>query len=297
MKFHAVIPVAGHGSRLLPHTKSQPKEMLPVGRKPTVQWIIEELTSSGIDRVLFVTGPGKAAIENHFDINEELRNRLREKGQEDLLAALDFEWNGVTYCYTRQSQQLGLGHAILCAETVVGEQPFVVALGDSIIGLNSQSRIVARMIELYEQQQPDAVIAFETVPEAEAKYYGIAKPRVQHQGYFELADLIEKPRTIPPPSCLAVAGRYLFHPKIFSFLHETQRGVGDEIQLTDAIALLLRRGGRVLGIPLPAGEQRYDIGNFASYFQAFAEFAMEDAEHGAELRQFLRGYLDRRAEP
>src|SRR2546421_12222823 len=146
----AVVPVAGHGTRLLPSTKSQPKEMLPVGRKPVVQYIVEELVQSGVRRVLFVTGPGKTSIENHFDVNAELITFLRETGKEELLEELDFERHSVEYCYTRQRRQLGLGHAVLCARPFVGEQPFVVALGDSIIGLHAQSLVGRRMLSTFE---------------------------------------------------------------------------------------------------------------------------------------------------
>ncbi len=156
----AVIPVAGAGTRLLPSTKSQPKEMLPVGRKPVVQYVVEELAGSGIKRMLFVTGPGKTSIENHFDVNSELISFLRETGKEELLSELAFERAALEFCYTRQRRQLGLGHAVLCARPFVGQQSFVVALGDSIIGINAQSRIVHRMVEAFAQQSADAVIAF-----------------------------------------------------------------------------------------------------------------------------------------
>src|SRR6266581_4828242 len=142
----AIVPVAGQGTRLLPSTKSQPKEMLPVGRKPVVQYVVEELALSGIRRLLFVTGPGKTSIENHFDLNAELISFLRETGKEELLAELAFERQSLEYFYTRQRRQLGLGHAILCSRPLVGAQPFVVALGDSIIGLHAQSNIVGRMV-------------------------------------------------------------------------------------------------------------------------------------------------------
>src|SRR5437667_4150584 len=160
----AVVPVAGQGTRLLPSTKSQPKEMLPVGRKPRVQYALEELVLSGLRRLLFVTGPGKTSIENHFDLNSELIAYLRETGKEELLEELDFERQGLEYFYTRQRKQLGLGHAVLCARPLIGEQSFVVALGDSIIGVNAQSSIVKRMIEEFERSGADAVIAFEEVP-------------------------------------------------------------------------------------------------------------------------------------
>src|SRR5215468_3076565 len=149
----AIVPVAGQGTRLLPSTKSQPKEMLPVGCMPVVQYVVEELALSGVRRLLFVTGPGKTSIENHFDINAELVALLREGGKEELLEELDFERQGLDYFYTRQRKQLGLGHAVLCARPLVGEQPFVVALGDSIIGLNAQSDIVRRMTQEFERSR------------------------------------------------------------------------------------------------------------------------------------------------
>src|SRR5438128_9201606 len=173
----AVIPVAGLGTRLLPATKSQPKEMLPVGRKPVVQYVVEELTRVGITRVLFITGPGKASIENHFDLNADLVQTLRESGKEELLAALEYERATVQYFYTRQRQLLGLGHAVSCARSFVGNQPFVVALGDSIIGLHAESDVVQRMTRCYHERNAAAVIAFEEVPAHEVRQYGIAQPK------------------------------------------------------------------------------------------------------------------------
>src|SRR5437870_5725594 len=289
----AVVPVAGQGTRLLPSTKSQPKEMLPVGRKPVVQYVVEELALSGVRRLLFITGPGKTSIENHFDINGELIAFLRETGKEDLLAELDFERQNLQYFYTRQRRQLGLGHAVLCAKPLVGRQPFVVALGDSIIGLNAQSDIVRRMVGEFERSGADAVVAFETVPREDVVQYGIARPRGSAGPLFELEDIVEKPGVAEAPSDLAVAARYVFNPVLFDWLEKTPPGKGGEIQLTDAIRLLLKNGGRVLGMRLAAGERRFDIGNFESYFRAFVEFALADPRHGADLRQFVRGLLDR----
>jgi UTP--glucose-1-phosphate uridylyltransferase len=288
----AVVPVAGQGTRLLPSTKSQPKEMLPVGRKPVVQYIVEELAASGVRRLLFVTGPGKTSIENHFDLNAELIAFLRETGKEELLEELDFERQALQYCYTRQRQQLGLGHAVLCAKPVVGEQPFVVALGDSIIGINAQSRIVRRMLDEFERAQADAVIALEEVPRDKVSLYGIARPRGSTDGAsFVLDDLIEKPGVADAPSNLAIAARYVFRPGIFALLEKTPPGKGGEIQLTDAIRALIRQGGKVLGMRLPAGERRFDIGNFESYFAAFCEFALADPAYGPGLRAFLKTLL------
>jgi UTP--glucose-1-phosphate uridylyltransferase len=276
--------VAGRGTRLLPLTKSQPKEMLPVGRKPVVQYVVEELARSGIGRLLFVTGPGKTAIENHFDIDAELIANLRETGKEELLAELAFEREDLQYFYTRQRQQLGLGHAVLCARSVVGREPFVVALGDSIIGLRAESEVVRTMIGQFETCGAAAVIAFEEVPPEEVHQYGIAKPRGAVADVFELADMIEKPNAREAPSNLAVAARYVLSPAIFDYLAKTPPGKGDEIQLTDAIRMMIRDGGKAMGVRLPPGEARFDIGNFESYFQAFAEFALADPDYGPALR-------------
>ncbi|MBN2476933.1 MAG: UTP--glucose-1-phosphate uridylyltransferase [Pirellulales bacterium] len=287
----AVVPVAGRGTRLLPLTKSQPKEMLPVGRKPVVQYVVEELARCGIGRLLFVTGPGKTAIENHFDIDVELINNLRETGKEELLTELAFEREDLEYFYTRQRRQLGLGHAVLCAQPVVGSQSFVVALGDSIIGLHAQSEVVRTMIEKYEATRAVAVIAFEEVPPEDVIHYGIAQPRDGGHEVFELGDLIEKPGVNEAPSNLAVASRYVFSPAIFDYLKRTPPGKADEIQLTDAIRMLIRDGRKVLGVRLGADERRFDIGNFESYFLAFAEFALADPQYGAALKNHLKGLL------
>ena len=287
----AVVPVAGQGTRLLPSTKSQPKEMLPVGRKPVVQYIVEELVNSKVRQVLFITGPGKTSIENHFDINSELIHFLRETGKEDLLSELDFERQDIQYFYTRQRRQLGLGHAVLCGQPFVGNEPFVVALGDSIIGLNAQSDILSRMMEEFEKHKADAVIAFETVPKEDVVQYGIAKPRGTPGVVFELNDIIEKPSVAEAPSCLAVAARYIFQPQIFDLLTKTKPGKGGEIQLTDAIRTLLQQGGKVLGLQLTGGERRFDIGNFESYYRAFIEFALADPKYGPDLRLFVEDLL------
>jgi UTP--glucose-1-phosphate uridylyltransferase len=286
----AVIPVAGLGTRLLPATKSQPKEMLPVGRKPVVQYVVEELTRVGIQRMLFITGAGKYSIENHFDLNLELIENLRETGKEDLLSELEFERSVVQYFYTRQRQLLGLGHAVLCAQSFVGDQPFVVALGDSIIGLHAQSKVVQRMIDIFTEEQPAAVIAFEEVPFDEVHQYGIAKPK-QLGDVFEVQELIEKPSINEAPSNLAIAARYVLSPAIFDAIRHTQPGKGGEIQLTDAIRLLMQDGGKVFGTRLNGNEKRYDIGNFESYFNAFVEFALADEKYGDSLRKSLEEFL------
>ena len=283
---NAVVPVAGLGTRLLPATKSQPKEMLPVGRKPIVQYIVEELIHVGVEEILFITGPGKTSLENYFDMNHELVQTLREKGKEEQLAELEFDRFHVQYYYTRQRQLLGLGHAVTCARSFVGNEPFVVALGDSIIGLNAQSQVVQRMEQCFDEEGCAAVIAFEEVPPHEVSQYGIARP-ASDDDVFQLLDIIEKPALDEAPSNLAVAARYIFTPKIFAALERTEPGKGGEIQLTDAIKLLIEDGEKVCGVRLQ-GERRYDIGNFESYFQAFVEFALADEKYGAGLRDYLR---------
>lgn len=285
----AVVPVAGLGTRLLPATKSQPKEMLPVGSKPVVQYVVEEAAASGIRRLLFITGPGKTSIENHFDLNQELIAHLRETGKETLLTELDFERQGLEYFFTRQRKQLGLGHAVLCARAFVGDQPFVVALGDTIIGLHAQSRIIAQLVDEFTQTKADAVIAFQEVAPEDVKFYGIALPGSDAGAEsFAVEDLIEKPSRAEAPSRLAVAARYVFQPGILSLLAETPPGKNGEIQLTDAIRMLIKQGGKVRGVRLKPGERRYDIGNFPSYFRAFCDFALSDPRYGPELREYLR---------
>ena len=289
----AIVPVAGLGTRLLPATKSQPKEMLPVGRRPVVQYVVEELKASGVKRILFITGYGKSSIEDFFDVNHQLVKNLRESGKEDQLAELAFERNQVQYAYTRQREQLGLGHAVLIGEPFVGQQPFVVALGDSIIGMHAKSRIVERMIEEYEKSQADVVVAFEELSDpSEVVHYGVAQPKGQVlNDVFELESLVEKPSPEEAPSNLAVAARYVFSPKIFAALQQTDRGKGGEIQLTDAMQRVLREGGKGVGIRLPKDEPRFDIGNFGSYFQAFVDFAMSDPQYGEGLKDYLRTKL------
>ncbi len=286
----AVVPVAGLGTRLLPATKSQPKEMLPVGRKPVVQYVVEELARVGLNRVLFITGPGKASIENHFDLDGELTQVLRESGKEELLTELEFERSAVQYFYTRQRQTLGLGHAVLCARSFVGREPFVVALGDSIIGLHAQSDVVKRMTACFVERRAAAVIAFEDVPREEVRRYGIAKPADENE-IFEIEDLIEKPSQEEAPSTLAIAARYVLAPEIFDALENTPPGKGGEIQLTDAIRSVIRGGGRAYGVRLDASERRYNIGNFNAYFRAFVEFALADPRFGAPLRRYLEDLL------
>ncbi len=288
----AVVPVAGRGTRLLPLTKSQPKEMLPVGRRPVVQHVVEEMVRSGVRRILFITGAAKSAIENHFDIDAELISHLRESGKEDLLAELAFERENVDYYFTRQRRQLGLGHAVLCAAPMVGDDPFVVALGDTIIGLNDSSDVTRRMIDEFDRRGADAVIAFQEVAAEDVVHYGIAESEGKPGDVFRLKRIVEKPAIKEAPSRLAVAARYVFGPRIFETLRTTQAGKGGEIQLTDAIEQLIAAGRGVYGVRLAAGESRYDIGNYESYYRTFLEFALADPQYGGEVRAALKRMLD-----
>ncbi|MEY3282183.1 MAG: UTP--glucose-1-phosphate uridylyltransferase [Acidobacteriota bacterium] len=287
---NAVIPVAGLGTRLLPATKSQPKEMLPVGKKPIVQYIVEELSLCGMDRFLFVTGRGKSSIEDHFDIDADLIRSLRESGKEDLLSELEFERLGANYFYTRQHQQRGLGDAISYAENFSGNEPFVVALGDSIIGRHEPSRIVERLIQAFESAGASCAIAVEEVPLDQVSMYGVVKP-ASDADVFEVLDLIEKPAISEAPSNWAIAGRYVFSPSLFDAIRRTGLDHRGEIQLTNAIRLMLGEGQKVVAVRLPAHEKRYDIGNFESYFETFVEFALTDPVYGEKLRQHARGLL------
>ncbi len=264
--------------------------MLPVAKKPIVQYVVEELARAGIDRLLFVTGRGKHSIENHFDHDPELAKQLSQAAKDDLLDELAFEKLKLHYLYTRQAVQRGLGDAILHGEPFVGHEPFLVALGDSIIGLNGESDISSRMAHAYEDKQAAAVIAVEEVPREQTRHYGVVKPDTEGD-VFLIGDLVEKPQPDQAPSNLAIAGRYVFAPLIFDMIRRVKPDKKGEIQLTDAIRMLTSSGRRVVGVKLAAGERRYDIGNFGSYYQTFAEFALADPVHGAALREHLQKLL------
>jgi UTP--glucose-1-phosphate uridylyltransferase len=277
--------------RLLPATKSQPKEMLPVARKPIVQYVVEELVANGIGEILFITGRKKASIENHFDSDPDLARAINSSGREELLKEIEFEDLGAHLYYTRQRVQRGLGDAVLCGESFAGEQPFVVALGDSILGLHANSRCVARMVELFEQRRASCVIAVEEVPREQTSQYGIIEPGAGEDAWCRVVRLVEKPAPQDAPSNLAIAGRYIFSPVIFDMIRQVEPDERGEIQLTDAIQRLCEEGRRVLAVRLPPSERRYDIGNFPSYFETFVEFALADPEHGPALRKAIERLL------
>ena len=287
---NAIVPVAGLGTRLLPATKSQPKEMLPVAKKPIVQYVVEELARSGVRQLLFVTGRGKVSIENHFDRDQVLMDNLRNSGKHDLIAELDFETLGLNFLYTRQSVQRGLGDAILHGEPFAGHDPFIVALGDSIIGLQGSSTICERMAAAYEEHNAAAVIAVEEVPLEHVSLYGVVQPETEGD-VFSINTLVEKPSPEEAPSRLAIAGRYIFAPIIFDMIKRVEPDKRGEIQLTDAIRMICESGRRVVGVKLGPDERRYDIGNIPSYFETFIEFALADPDHGDRVRRYLTKLL------
>lgn len=278
----AVIPAGGLGTRFLPVTKAQPKEMLPVVDKPTIQYVVEEAEASGIDDILIVTGRGKRAIEDHFDRSVELENFLKLKNNHDHLSEMERLCNLADIHYIRQKESLGLGHAILCAKNHVGNEPFAVLLGDTIT-LTSVP-CTQRLIDIFNEYK-SSVVAVEEVPEEKVENYGIIKARQIEDDLFEIEDLIEKPRRDEAPSNLALFGRYVLTPAIFDSLAQTPPGRNNEIQLTDALKILLRRqpiyAHRVTG-------RRYDIGNKLDWLKATIELALEREDIGPDLSKYLK---------
>jgi UTP--glucose-1-phosphate uridylyltransferase len=285
----AVVPVAGLGTRLLPATKSQPKEMLPVGGKPVVQHVVEELGSAGVERVLFVTGRGKNSIEDHFDRDAELIRILRETGREELLAELEYEHMGLEYLYTRQRQQRGLADAVLCAEGFTQRSPFVLALGDSIVGQDGgeQGRTLRALTDAFTERGAACAVAVSPVPGDEAHRYGVVSA-VDEGDVFGVAGLEEKPRGFRGESALAISARYAFAPEIFDAIRATPADAQGEVQLTDAMGVLLDRGLPVIGVRLADGERRFDAGTPEGYAETFLEFAFSDPRLGARLRDHAR---------
>jgi UTP--glucose-1-phosphate uridylyltransferase len=287
----AVIPVAGLGTRLLPATRSQPKEMLPLVDKPVVQYVVEELVRAGIARVVFVTGRRKRAIEDHFDADPEL----------DTEPLIDPR-TGLQILYTRQAHPAGLGDAVRYAEGFGRERAIVVALGDAIIETPASvpHGIVSRLINAYERRGVDAVLAVQPVSHEAVSRYGIAVPTpgtdISPGGNdaFDVAAVVEKPDPATVESRLAIMGRYVLGPGVFTTLRATPPGAGGEVQLTDALQRVIERGGRVAAVPLVHGERRHDIGTVESYCATFIEYALKDARLGAALRARVAELLDGR---
>lgn len=276
----AVIPAAGLGTRFLPATKAQPKEMLPIVDKPAIQYIIEEAVQSGIEEILIITGRNKRAIEDHFDRAVELELTLKEQGKYDLLGMIE-ELSAVTIHYVRQKEARGLGHAVLCAKQFVGQEPFAVLLGDDII--DSTVPCLKQLIDVYEDR-PGSILGVQEVAPAKVSSYGIVKPELIKHHLYRAVDLVEKPTLNQAPSRLAVLGRYIIEPEIFSLLENTPPGSGGEIQLTDALRQLAVQKD-VYAYHFEG--RRYDIGDKQGYLEATVEFALKRAD----LREPFLRYL------
>lgn len=293
----AVIPAAGLGTRMLPLTKTQPKEMLPLASKPCIQYIVEELASVGVSQILIITGQKKRAIEDHFDKDMVLNSQLSASGQKDLLGKMDFENMEVQFFYTRQCVQAGLGDAVRYAKDFINNEPFIIALGDSVIHSKENVPLLSRMINQYEKHQNSLVLGTRQVPLEDVQKYGIVKPKITmteaiKDGIIEIEDVIEKPSSKTTPSTLAFAARYIMPPSIFDALERTSPGKGGEIQLTDAIRLLLKEGKTGYSVSLTENEKRYDIGSMSSFYEAFLDFALADELYGYKLRQYIINKLN-----
>lgn len=285
----AVFPVAGMGTRLLPATKSQPKEMLPVGYKPVVQYVVEEMVEQGLSKFLFITGRKKRSIEDHFDADPELEARL--SGKDQVVDEVDYSAQGVEFYYARQRRPDGNADAVRLAREFVGNESFVVAFGDTIIYSPDTPRVIERMVDSHERHQSVATIGVWEVPREETRKYGVVQPTGEIGDDFAIRDIVEKPEPSEAPSCLAVAARYIFTPDIFSAIDSLEPGLGGELWLTDAIRILLQRGAPVRCVRLNGVEKRYDIGMPLTYYKAFADFALRDPEHGDDFRVYLRDKL------
>lgn len=283
----AVIPVAGLGTRFLPATKAIPKEMLTIVDRPTIQYIVEEVVASGIKEVVLVTASGKSAIENHFDFSFELETFLAQKGKLDLLREVRNISRLIDVVSVRQKEPLGLGHAIMVSESVVGNNPFAVVLGDDLVV--SEIPCVYQMLKVYEEYE-ESVVAVQRVPEEEVHRYGIVEGEEVAPKIWRVTRLIEKPSSGTTRSNLAIIGRYILRPEIYSSLHRTLPGVGGEIQLTDALDILRQERG------LYAYEfqgSRYDAGDKFGYLQATVNFALEHQELGGRFREYLKEIVRR----
>lgn len=282
----AIIPAAGLGTRFLPATKAQPKEMLPIVDKPAIQYIIEEAIASGIEEILIITGRNKRSIEDHFDKSVELETQLKEQGKYDLLGLIE-EISQVDIHYIRQKEAKGLGHAVLCAKQFVGNEPFAVMLGDDIV--DAEVPCLRQLIDVYDDCQ-GTVLGVQEVAKDKVSSYGIVNPKKVKENIWQAVDLIEKPSVEEAPSQLAVLGRYILEPEIFALLEKTEPGRGNEIQLTDAICKLAHEK------PVYAynfSGRRYDIGDKQGYLEATVEYALKRPE----IRDKFLNYLAKTVGP
>ena len=283
----AVFPVAGLGTRFLPATKAQPKEMLPVVDKPLIQYAVEEAYEAGIRHMIFVTGRSKRAIEDHFDTAYELEHELEANGKNELLALVrSLAPQDMDCSYVRQPRALGLGHAVLCAQPLVGDEPFAVLLADDLMcGASEGHGVLAQMVQLY-QSTPTSILAVQEVPREHVRRYGIVAGERTGERVMRVDKFVEKPAPEVAPSRMGVAGRYILTPAVFDAIRGQKRGAGGEIQLTDGIAQLIASEG------VHAYEyrgKRYDCGSKQGFLEATVEFALKHAEVGAEFRDYLGG--------
>ena len=280
----AVIPAAGLGTRVLPATKAQPKEMLVIVDKPSLQYIIEELVESGIKDIIIVTGRNKNSIEDHFDHSYELEDTLKKNNKNTLLEKVEDISSMANICYVRQNHPKGLGHAILKAKSFVGDEPFVIALGDDIV--YNDVPVAKQLIDSY-SKYGSSIVGCQEVKESDVSKYGIVKPLLSlDEKTVEMEDFIEKPSIEEAPSKLACLGRYLLTPKIFDYLEKTEPGKGGEIQLTDAIVAMMKDGEKVLAYNFEG--KRYDIGNKFGLLKANIEFGLRNEETREELLEYLK---------
>ena len=282
----AVFPVAGLGTRFLPATKAQPKEMLPVVDKPLIQYAVEEAYAAGIRHMVFVTGRNKRAIEDHFDTAYELESELEANGKQELLALVRSLSPADMDCsFVRQPRSLGLGHAVLCAQPIVGNEPFAVLLADDLMtGAEGGPGVLTQMVEVFGQVNT-SVLAVQEVPLEHVRRYGIVAGAAAGERLVKVAAMVEKPAPEKAPSRLGVAGRYILTPTVFERIRNQPRGSGGEIQLTDGIAQLIATEGvhayRYAG-------KRYDCGSKEGFLEATVEFALKHAEVGPDFREYLR---------
>ncbi len=279
----AVIPVAGFGTRFLPQTKAMPKEMIPVMDKPVIQYIAEETVASGIEEIIFVTSANKRAIEDHFDKSFELEYLLKKKEKLEELEEIKKIHNMAKFVYTRQSEPLGLGHAILCAKNIVGNEPFVVCLGDDIV--DGKIPACKQLIDIYDKYESPVVGVFE-VPKDQVDKYGVIDPQKNlDDGAIECKGLVEKPEIAVAPSNLAIGGRYVFTPDIFQALEQTKPGKGGEVQLTDAMQILLKQK-KFMAFKYEG--TYHDCGNKLNYLKTVIKYALHDKVIGAELKKYIQ---------
>ena len=291
----AVIPAAGLGTRVLPATKAQPKEMLVIVDKPALQYLVEELVTAGIEEILIITGRNKGSIENHFDYSYELEKTLEENGKKSLLKIVNSISEMSNIYYVRQKKPLGLGHAISCAEAFIGDEPFVVLLGDDIIYTDKekgQSPVTKQLIEKYEELQGGTILGVQEVDKKNVSKYGIIKPLTQiDDKTVVVEDFIEKPTIEEAPSNLAALGRYVLEPEIFSYLKNTKPGKGGEIQLTDAILAMKNDGEKLYAYNFDG--LRYDTGDKFGMFVANVEFGLRHEELKDRVREYLKDLVEK----